>query len=462
MNSGDIMKKPIAIITFIILVVTLLLTVGYAAFSDQLTITGGNAIVRANVEVRGTGVTTNSSYVSNLDYRVSKVINDVSLPAGESITYTITARNLGPIPVAISNVSFSSGGNAINTITSNIDSTNFERICDTNNNCETNVVKTFNLTITNNGSTLSNTDLDIDFTFTPFYTITYNTEAIGYALSGGTFTYEFPSNPPSSVTIDSGTAGTPQLTTDNNVTTMTINNITSDLVLTGTTSGASGSGTWSDPYQLDDNNYHYNDLDAGSYKFINLPGEPEITVDANHKVTKYELQNCGTGLALNGGSMESGILAFDNQKITINMEFTTNFSNSGNYYKCLVSALSSTNNSTYSGFRVTNKKNGMMYVHTMNNQSIASNGTGGYQIIDYSISNTYSKKDTRYTMTIVYDPSNENLTITINPGSINETGSITSITTAMRNATITIGGNGINTNNNMAQLTVHGLTVTKG
>ena len=160
--------------------------------------------------------------------------------------------------------------------------------------------------------------------------------------------------------------------------------------------------------------------------------------------------------------MESGILAFDNQKITINMEFTTNFSNSGNYYKCLVSALSSTNNSTYSGFRVTNKKNGMMYVHTMNNQSIASNGTGGYQIIDYSISNTYSKKDTRYTMTIVYDPSNENLTITINPGSINETGSITSITTAMRNATITIGGNGINTNNNMAQLTVHGLTVTKG
>ena len=160
--------------------------------------------------------------------------------------------------------------------------------------------------------------------------------------------------------------------------------------------------------------------------------------------------------------MESGILAFDNQKITINMEFTTNFSNSGNYYKCLVSALSSTNNSTYSGFRVTNKKNGMMYVHTMNNQSIVSNGTGGYQIIDYSISNTYSKTNTKYTMTIVYDPSSENLTITISPGNINETGSITTITNAMRDATITVGSNGVNNNNNMGQLTIHSLSVTKG
>lgn len=450
------MKRDITIYSILMILCVLFLTIGYSAFSDQLTITNSVAVVRADINLRITDVTTSSSYVNSYNYTSESITGEINIPAGESITYSVSVRNLRNVPVALSDISFSNGNNSLSTLSTTVNNTNYIKICDNKNVCKTNAYKTFDITITNTGNTTINANnFNANFTFTPFYTVTYNDDVIGDVLTGETFTYEFTNNTPSSITVDSGTCGTPSI--NNNI--LTITNVTSDLVLS---SSSNGSGTWPDPYLLSDNTYHYNDLAAGSYQFVNLPGEPKITVDANHKVTKYELQNCGTGLALNGGSMESGILAFDNQKITINMEFTTNFSNSGNYYKCLVSALSSTNNSTYSGFRVTNKKNGMMYVHTMNNQSIASNGTGGYQIIDYSISNTYSKKDTRYTMTIVYDPSNENLTITINPGNINETGSITSITTAMRDATITIGGNGINTNNNMGQLTVNGLTVTKG
>jgi len=462
------MKKNITLYSIIILTTILLLTIGYSAFIDSLSVSDVVVKVRPEKNTRISAITTTSSNITNLDYSMYEITGEANIPNNSSVTFNTTITTYENVPAALSDIKVYNGNNEITNVTITPDLTNtFIRICtnDSDNleNCKLNSSKDIPITITNNtGSAIVTNNFKVVLTFTPFYKVTYsdsvNGEIIGYVLNGDTYTYTFQSNPPTTLTVDDGTCGTPTIT--NNI--LTVPNVTSNIVLTGTTSGLIGDGSWDNPYELSDSTYHYNDLDAGSYKFTELAGEPEITVDANHKVTKYELTNCGTGLDISGKPVESGILAFDNQKITIDLEFTTNFSNSSNYYKCLVTALSSTNNSTYSGFRITNKKNGMMYVHTMNNQSIASNGTGGYQIIDYTISNTYSKIDTKYTAQIIYDPSDENLTITINPGSINESGSITSITNAMKDATITIGGNGINNNNDMGQLVINSLTVTKG
>ena len=254
---------------------------------------------------------------------------------------------------------------------------------------------------------------------------------------------------------------------------ITILNITDDIIITATYNSG-GSGTWSDPYIVASNTYDYSDLTPGSHEFVNLPGSPRITIDSNNKITKYELQDTGTGVNANNAPMESGVLAFDYAKVTIDLDFTANFNDSGNYYKCVLSALSSSNNSTYSGFRLWNKKKGMMYVNTMNNQSVSSNGAGGYQIIDFSVGNTYGSRSQRYKLRIIFDPSTDELNLTLSPISVdangnvttlatyNETGSITTITSAMRSATITIGGNGVNSNHNMGNLTIHGLSVIKG
>lgn len=452
------MKRNITITSFMVFITVFFLTIGYAAFSDQLTIINTVAYVRADVNVRITdvSVTNGTSNVSNLNFNTKSILNTVSIPAGGSVTYAVTARNLGNVPLAISGATFTSGGNTLNNLSASITSANYEKLCN-NNVCTTNVLKTFNITITNNGGAITNTNLDVNLIFTPFYTITYNNTVIGDVLSGGTFTYTFQSNTPSSVTVDSGTCGTPSIAND----ILTIPNVSSNLVLS---SSSNGTGTWADPYILTDNSYHYNDLDAASYKFTALPGEPEITVDANHKVTKYVLTNCGSsGIDLQGGTVETGVLAFDNQKITITLDFTANFSASSNNYKCLVTALYSATQGTYSGFRVSNKKNGSMTIYTMNNATINSNGSGGTLGDSFTISNTYAKTSTRYTLTIIYDPDAEEIDVAITPGNATENkASVTSITNNMRNATVTVGGNGMNNNNNMGNLIVHGLTVTKG
>lgn len=80
----------------------------------------------------------------------------------------------------------------------------------------------------------------------------------------------------------------------------------------------------------------------------------------------------------------------------------------------------------------------------------------------FTLSSTYANNSTRYTLQMAFDPSNEELTTNMSPGNIDESGTITTITNEMKNATITVGGNGINNNNNMGSMIVHSFSVTKG
>lgn len=216
--------------------------------------------------------------------------------------FETTITTYGSVPMGLSAISVSNNGSTLNGVSVTPTLTNtFIPICDNNNVCIGKKSKTITVTITNNtGSAINTQNLAINFTFAQMFTVSYNNDGVigDYVISGGTFTYTFQSNAPTSVTVTSGTYGTPSMSGN----TLTIPNVTSNLVITGT-SGPAGSGTWADPYQLNDTTYHYADLDAGSYKFLELPGEPEITVDASGKVTKYELTNCGSeGVTFSGQS----------------------------------------------------------------------------------------------------------------------------------------------------------------
>ena len=171
----------LTIITSIIIMICLFLTVGYSAFSDQLTITDIVAHVRAFKLVRVNGVTTNSGYVSNLDYNSKSILNTVNIPAGESITYSVTATNLGNVPVAVSEVSFSNGNGTINDLTTTISPSNYIKICNDNNECVNGVDKTFDITITNNGTSPVSGELDVNLTFNEIYKIYYEGTELGEA-----------------------------------------------------------------------------------------------------------------------------------------------------------------------------------------------------------------------------------------------------------------------------------------
>ena len=190
----------------IILLVIIIMTIGYAAFSDQLTITDTVAHVRAYKLVRINGVSTASGSVSNLDYDSDSILNTVSIPAGESVTYSVTATNLDYIPVAVSAVSFTNGNSTVSNLSANIpsNSNGYLKICDTNDVCTGGVSKTFDITITNTGSSTISTNLDVNLTFTEVYDISYEGNKIGEALAGSTYTKTFDAPAPTKLSKTSG------------------------------------------------------------------------------------------------------------------------------------------------------------------------------------------------------------------------------------------------------------------
>ena len=464
------MKKGVALIGIMITIFVILLSIGFAAFVDTLSINDAVAQVRLEVNTRISAVTTSSSYISNLNYNVNEIIGTASIPNNAAVTFNTTITTYGNVKMALSDIAVFNGNNQISNVTITPNLTNsFERICDNNNICTLNKSKTIPITVTNNTGSVINTDnFKVKLTYTPFYIVnyTYNntTNSLGTVLENGTFTYEFSSNIPTSVTVTSGTCGTPQLTPGNNASTLQIANVMSDLVLTGTM-GQIQDGTWEHPYELDDNTYHYADLAAASYIFTSLPGEPEITVDANHKVTKYEYKGLGTtGLALNStnSNIDTGVLAFDGSGFTIHLEMDMEVSNqSGNTGKYIVSAMQKVQNNKYGGF--------VFWVYSISyfniNASASANVNGasfgqraGYWRID---SGTHS-----FTWDFTYTPSpSKSVTGRLTPvtSGNSETPSIsaTNFPDSLAEATITLGGNGFDTSKNIQSMTVKSFIVTK-
>lgn len=224
-------NRKVALLAVSIMMICFSLTFGYAAFSDQFTITDIVAHVRVFRLVRINGVTTKSGAVTDLDYNTNSILNTVYIPAGESVTYSVTATNLGNVPVAVSEVSFSNGNGTVSNLSSDISSNNYIKICNDNDECENGASKTFDVTVTNNGSTPISGELDVNLTFTELYKIYYEGSEIGdEALAGTDFTHEFTSNPPSKLSKIDGDCDS--FNYDLQTHTLTITNVQSDVYFT--------------------------------------------------------------------------------------------------------------------------------------------------------------------------------------------------------------------------------------
>ncbi len=94
-----------SIIASVMVIMTLLISVGYSAFNTKLNVKDIKAVVRVEKDVRVTNVTAqgNNGGISNWeDYNVSNISGSVRLPnANSTVTYKVEITNIGNVEVGI-------------------------------------------------------------------------------------------------------------------------------------------------------------------------------------------------------------------------------------------------------------------------------------------------------------------------------------------------------------------------
>ena len=240
----------------------------------------------------------------------------------------------------------------------------------------------------------------------------------------------------------------------------------------------SGSGTEEDPYINTDTTYDPDDVEEGVTTYVNIPGEPQTTVDENGEITDFEFTNTGNGIPFDDTStLDTGIYAFDGHVFTIHIKFTVDVTDTNNERKYIISALEKNANNQYSGFSIYIFKNnkGNCYLYGGTYVDRARSTTTGLLNPNYSSSilKTNVTGVATYDVTITYDPigykssipqltydttvvgtSNTKVTTFNNKNS-------TQIPTNLSNATITLGGDGINSTENIDSMTILEFSVTK-
>ena len=470
------MKNRINLLGILIFFVIILLTIGYSVFSDQLTIAESVSFVRFDANVRITSVTSNSGNVSNLNFTVSSITNVLTVPVNGSVTYNVSIRNLGNVPMAVSGVTFTMNGQTVSGLSANIDNTNYEKICNNNNVCTISALKTFNLTITNNSGSAINGDIDVNLIYTPVYTITYNNEVIGEVLDGNSFTYTFVNNIPTSVTKVSGNGN---LNTSN-LPTINISSITSNIVLTGE-AASSGTGTIDDPYINTDNEYDITDLDDGYTLFTDAPGAPEVsavTVTEGGQdvtqITSFVYTDTGSdGVPYGNGQndnpvLDTGVFVMNGTAFSIHIKFKANLK--ANQEKYILSAISKVSSTIYSGFtlRVQDGSTAMLQVASHVGKTYSGNVLNSSQQKTLNTSaDANSNTENIYEITMVYTPGGGQPFVTTCTGSncastSGQTLQKKNIPTNLTNTIITIGGDGISNVNDINSMKVLELEICKG
>jgi len=164
------MKRNNWIYTSLIIVVISFLTIGYAAFTNNLNINDLLAHFRAEADIRITGVGVESvagdAITYSEDYGVDAIISEVSLPSNDSsVTYKIEVTNFGGTYMVISQIN-----GLPDNLTYTLDNYDLnDIICDENNECTLGITKYIYLTIkhkneiTEEDITIYNLDLDVVF-----------------------------------------------------------------------------------------------------------------------------------------------------------------------------------------------------------------------------------------------------------------------------------------------------------
>ena len=466
----------------LVVVMVFVLTVGYAAFGAQFSIANTVAHFRVSTNTRISGVTTNSLYISNLDYSANSIVSSASIPSGGTVTYQVTLTTYDNAPMALSNITVTSGASAISNVSVSpvVSGSSYIKVCNTSGSCTLNSSTAVTIILTNNtGSTINTNGLSINLTFTQYYTVTYNDNVIGDVLHNGTFTYVFDSNAPTSVSVTSGSCATPSISGA----TLTITNVTSNLVLTGSSTSGTGSGTYDDPYQSSGSTYDTSIVQTGYNIFEDVPGEPKVNAvvttsggSTTTTINSFEFTSTGSsGIEFGTGAsanpvMDTGVLAFnsDNSAFSIHIKFKANLTtNRGKY----VLAALQKSGSSYSGFT--------LYVLDSNtptlNISTHINKTYNGAILNSNISlvltsdgDATSNTENVYEAVLTYDSayggqSFKYRCIGSNCRSTSEqSAQKKNIPTGLTSAEITIGGNGLNTTNDAVNVKILELQICKG
>ena len=325
--------------------------------------------------------------------------------------------------------------------------------------------------------TLTLTNPSSDITISRKYQVTYvdftgSTSELPDSIiySGGNITFDSTSGIPNSVTV-TGASSVYQSPI------LTLSSITGDIAITGSFGGISGSGTFEDPYiDTETVSYDPEDTVTGTTLYESVPGEPKVTVTegagGSTTVTGFQFTDTGeNGVAYGNNAnptLDTGILVFNNSAFSIHIKFKTNLSQ--NRAKYILSALSEVNSNSYSGFSlsVADSSTTTLNVSTYINKTYS--GSRINPSIDKAIttsSDATSNTENVYEVTMVYNQSNGGQPFILTCTGSNCTSSSQNIhkkyiPTALNNAKITIGGNGLNNINDINSLKVLELHICKG
>ncbi len=237
-------KIPVSVMVSIIMVVmTLLISVGYSAFNTTVNIGDIKAVVRLEKDVRVTGISVDSSTTGTSfseDYNVNNISGSVSLPQNTStVTYNVEITNIGTMEVGIFQVLEE---NLPSELTYSISGYNLkDKICDSSNvsKCTMGAKKTFKVTIKYRaGASASNTiyPFTLKFDFRNFHKVEYqdfknSTDSyLKEVMDGEDYDYTFTENPPKRIKVTMIESDVTDFDYNNNR--LIIHNVTGDLVIT--------------------------------------------------------------------------------------------------------------------------------------------------------------------------------------------------------------------------------------
>ena len=234
------MMKFRSYIYIVVLFVVISISIGYASFGAELSISNIAAEIRINSDVRVTAFSFSTSSGSGIStyeqYDISSLFTDINLPNSDSsVTYKVTVTNYGNVDMGV----YEFSGLPSNLTYELKDYKLQDKLCDSNGNCSLGANKTFYLTIkyADNGYNYSNTvySLNISIDFRKFCTVIYkNISGTSYpsdVIHGGTLVVDFSDFSPSTLSIDLNgeTISSSLYSYVNNV--LTIENVTGDIII---------------------------------------------------------------------------------------------------------------------------------------------------------------------------------------------------------------------------------------
>ena len=163
-------------ISFIFLGI-LLLSVGFSAFQNNLSINDANATVRVDKDIRIMGVSidrVNDATSSYEEYNVSNVTSKINLDNNNSyVIFLVDIYNLGNVLMGIKDISINYDNLKVEILNYDLKS----RLCDESNQCTLGMEKKLEVKVSyqDGGYQSSNTSYDIrlDFLFGRIYSISY-------------------------------------------------------------------------------------------------------------------------------------------------------------------------------------------------------------------------------------------------------------------------------------------------